>query len=119
MEDKLAKLQAATEEARAEAARLKAALELAENKVGIAKDRLRSLEPEAQETLQVTDTNLPELLGERELARERYETAKTRFETNVRYVRMLREKMGLPLSPMEEENDAGDDVEGAAKGALP
>ncbi|KAL3796378.1 hypothetical protein HJC23_004175 [Cyclotella cryptica] len=58
-----------------------------------AKDKLRSLNPEAQADLQVNDTELPELLEAKMIAQGEYDEAKKRYETNQRYVAVLREKL--------------------------
>jgi hypothetical protein len=94
MEDKIAKLQAATLEAKANMEVCKEALELAEKGVASAKDKYRNLLKDEQETLQVNDTELPELLETHVRAKNVYETAQARFTTNKRYLEAFQQKNG-------------------------
>ena len=48
---------------------------------------------EEQEKIQVTDTKLPELLDLLATASENYETSQQRYETNKRYLDMLKHKI--------------------------
>ena len=92
MDAKIAKLQTATDEAESELKSAQAALEDSETRLDAAKQLLKQLDPEEQMKIQVNDTKLPELLELHALAKDRYETAKGRFETNQRYLKMFQEK---------------------------
>mmetsp|Transcript_30154 Transcript_30154/g.44672 ORF Transcript_30154/g.44672 Transcript_30154/m.44672 type:complete len:101 (-) Transcript_30154:210-512(-) len=90
MEDKIAKLEAATGEAQTEMNRLKDKFDEAIKNLDEAKDLLRNLDAETQKNVQITDTEIPELLESKAQAQDEYETAKTRYETNARYLRVFR-----------------------------
>ena len=94
MDDKIAKLQVATEKAQAEMEQDKAALDDAVKRLTAAKDLLREMDAEDQAIFQVNDTKLPELISLHQLAKEKYETSQTRYETNHRYLTMMKEKAG-------------------------
>jgi len=95
MEDKIAKLQVATDEAETQMKKNKEALEDSQNRVDAAKALLRELDEEEQNKIQVSDTKLPELLALHTRAKEEYETSQQRFETNTRYLKMYQEKLGV------------------------
>jgi hypothetical protein len=92
MEDKIAKLQAATDEAEAQLKVCKEALELSEQQLFQAKEKYRNLPQEEQERLQVNDTELPELIENQLRAKNVYETVRGRFETNQRYLEAMTKK---------------------------
>ena len=58
-----------------------------------AKTKLKALSPEAQENLQVNDTELPELIEAKMVAQVQYDEAKKRYDTNQRYVDLLKNKL--------------------------
>lgn len=62
------------------------ALVLAEQRLSAAKEYYRHLPPESQETIQVDDTDLPELMENAIQANNDFETASTRNATNQRYL---------------------------------
>ena len=92
MEDKIAKLQTATEEAAEQVKVCQQALELAETQLAQAKDKYRNLPPAEQESLQINDTELPELIEIQLRAKNVYETVLARYQTNQRYLTALRAK---------------------------
>jgi outer membrane PBP1 activator LpoA protein len=92
MDEKIAKLQAATDEAELNLQVCADAVKLAETQLAQAKERLRNLPPSEQETLQVNDTELPELLENVVRAKNVYETVLTRVNTNKRYLEALKAK---------------------------
>ena len=92
MDEKIAKLQAATDEAEQNLKVCADAVSLAETQLAQAKERLRNLPQEEQETLQVNDTELPELLENVVRAKNVYETVLTRYNTNKRYLEAFKAK---------------------------
>uniref|UniRef100_A0A7S1ZQ15 Uncharacterized protein n=1 Tax=Trieres chinensis TaxID=1514140 RepID=A0A7S1ZQ15_TRICV len=94
MEGKLAQLQAATDEAEKQVLENLRALDDATQRVKVAKSLLRSLDAEEQEKILVTDTKLPELLDLLAHATEKYETSQKKYETNMKYLALLKLKMG-------------------------
>ena len=92
MEDKIAKLQAATDESREQMTLCKEALDLAEKQLKDAKEKYRNLPKEEQESLQVNDTEIPELLETHVRAKNLYETVQTRHATNTRYLEAFKLK---------------------------
>ena len=98
MEDKIAKLEAATADAEKEVLRNLEVLSDATERVRVAKALLKQMPQEDQEKIAITDTKLPELLDMLALATENYETSQQRYETNKRYLELLRQKMGATSS---------------------
>ena len=94
MDDKLAKLQAATDEAEKEVKTCKEALEEAEKKLEAAKTKYKNLPPDEQAKLQINDTELPELMDLCNRAKDAYETAQSRLATNQKYLTLLKTKLG-------------------------
>lgn len=86
LNDKIAKLQAATDEAQAQIELAKQSLDLATQQLATAKAKYKSLPQSEQDTLQVTDTELPELIETQLRARNVYDTVITRHATNLRYL---------------------------------
>jgi len=111
MEAKLAQLEFATASAKAESVRLASELEDATRQLNEEKDRLRSLSSEEQQKILINDTNLPELLEAYSEAKNAHETARARYETNARYVGILRRKMGLPSKDAEAGESQGESEE--------
>lgn len=60
-----------------------------------AKELLRNMNPEDQKKIKVTDTRLPELLDLHAMAKETYEESQKRFQTNMKYIKILEEKIGV------------------------
>ena len=93
LEQKLKQLEEATAAARSVLLTKESELSSASDALAKAKTKLRSLDPESQRTLQVNDTELPELIGAEIIAREGYDTAKTRYETNQKYLSLFKDRV--------------------------
>ena len=94
LEQKIQQLEDATNSAQSDLTMKQSALTLASNELNKAKTKLKAtLSPEAQQTIQVNDTELPELLSAKMIAQEEYDEAKKRYDTNQRYLLMLKEKL--------------------------
>ena len=91
-EHKLQQLEEATTASHALFLQHKSQLDDATAALDAAKSKLRSLNPDAQRTLRVNDTELPELLSAKMFAQEEYDAAKKLYETNQKYFIMLMEK---------------------------
>ena len=96
MDDKIHKLQIATDEAAAQVQQLQGALQDAQQRVQAAKELLKQLDPEEQARIQVNDTALPELLGSLSKCQEEYDVAVKRLETNKKYLRIIKAKISQP-----------------------
>ena len=94
MEDKVAKLQAATDEAYRHMMDCHEALELTQQQLEESKRLYKELPHDTQEQLPINDTNLPELIQAHILAKNLYETAAARYQTNQRYLDAWKAKMG-------------------------
>ena len=117
MDEKIAKLQFATDEAEADLKVCKEALELSERLLYEAKEKYRSQAQHQQQqkkddhgsssgsgssssssssdinnNLEVNDTELPELLETRIRAKNVYETVEARYNTNKRYLDVMIQK---------------------------
>ena len=84
--DKIAKLQEATRIAKAEMEQKEREVNDSQERLDVAKELLQSLDPEDQAKIKITDTKYPELLSMHQLARDSYETARKRYETNQKYL---------------------------------
>lgn len=93
MEDKIAKLEAATNEAAEQLKVCVEALQVAEQQLAEAKAKYKSLPPEEQASLQVNDTELPELIETQIRAKNLHDTVSTRYATNKRYLEAFRAKL--------------------------
>ena len=93
LQEKVQKLDEATSVARHAMQEAETRLESATVALDECKAKLRSLDPAAQQTLQVNDTELPELIDKKMAAQEEYLGAKQRFETNQRYLIAIRTKI--------------------------
>ena len=93
LEQKIAKLEAATKEAQSQVLVAKQALDIATQQLSDAKERYRNLSISDQERLQVNDTELPELLETQLRAKNVYDTVVGRFETNQRYLAVMKQKL--------------------------
>jgi hypothetical protein len=94
MEDKVATLQAATDEAHEQMKVCRHAMDLAEQHLQAAKAKYKALPQEEQAELQINDTELPELIETHIRAKNLYETVAARYQTNQRYLDALKAKMG-------------------------
>jgi hypothetical protein len=114
MDEKIAKLQFATDEAEADLKVCKEALELSERLLYEVKEKYRSQAQHQQQqkkddngsssgsssssssdtnnNLEVNDTELPELLETRIRAKNVYETVEARYNTNKRYLYVMIQK---------------------------
>lgn len=86
MDEKIAKLKAATNEAQEQVKIHQAALDLAEQQLAAAKAKYKALSQEEQEQLQINDTELPELIEAQWNAKTMLETVQQRYDTNKRYL---------------------------------
>ena len=86
------KLQKATEEANLKFSEAQLALDDSQGRLDDAKEALQHLDKEEQEKIKVTDTMLPELLEMHALAKETFDVAKKRYETNKRYLAIYEAK---------------------------
>jgi hypothetical protein len=91
MDDKIAKLQAATDNAKSDLERCKESLEESERAVLVAKALLREMDEADQHNLKITDTKLPELLAMHHAAKDSFEIAAKRYETNKRYLNIYKQ----------------------------
>ncbi|KAL3941582.1 MAG: hypothetical protein SGBAC_004084 [Bacillariaceae sp.] len=94
LEEKIAKLQAATDEAKAQVDVAKQALDMSQQQLAAAKQKYKSLSPEAQANLQVNDTELPELIETELRARNVYDTVVAKHATNEKYLAAFKQKLG-------------------------
>ena len=92
-EQKLKQLEEATIASQSLLAEKESTLSSATAALDQAKTKLKALSPEAQQTLQVTDTDLPELIGARMRAQEERDEAKARCDTNQKYVSIFRDRI--------------------------
>ncbi len=93
MEEKVAKLQAATDEAYRHMQDCHEALKWATQQLEDAKRLYQELPPNEQEQVQMNDTDLPERIQAHILAKNLYETAAARYQTNQRYLEAWEAKM--------------------------
>ena len=92
MDKKIAKLEAATEEAKVQATIYKKRMDDVSRRLAEEKDKLRNLDSETKNKLQVNDTELPQLLEANILAKQEYKSWLARYETNKRYLEMMKAK---------------------------
>ncbi|KAL9181148.1 hypothetical protein ACHAXT_009953 [Thalassiosira profunda] len=92
LEHKVKQLEEATTAAQAALDEKESNLAAASDALDKAKAKLKELSPEAQQTLQVNDTELPELITAKMAAQEEHDEAKKRYETNQKYLLIFREK---------------------------
>ena len=91
-EEKLAQLEEATSIAQSVLSEKGTNLASASRALENSKNKLKSLEPEVQQTLLVNDTDLPELIDAKMIAQHEYDEALRRCEMNQKYLALLREK---------------------------
>jgi len=92
MEAKIRKLEEAASLAQSALQEKESKLSSTSTALSEAKSKLKALRPEAQATLQVNDTELPDLISANMLAQEEYDEAKKRYETNQKYLLIFKEK---------------------------
>ena len=95
LKSKFEKLQKATLTAEEDVRVAQKELEDSSMRLTAAKDLLRQLDPDEQAKIKVGETQLPELLDLHSLAKEKYDSAVIRFETNKRYLSIIEKKMGI------------------------
>lgn len=93
LQEKLQKLEDATNLSQAIFLDSQSKLEHATKALKEAEAKLRDLNPEAQQALQVNDTELPELLEAKYMAETECEGAKKRYETNQKYLVAFKAKV--------------------------
>lgn len=93
MSDKIEKLEVATREAKERMEKTKAAFDDSLRRLEAAKEALREMDKEDQEKIMINDTKLPELIDLHRSATEEYGEAKSRYETNQRYLNMFKAKL--------------------------
>lgn len=93
LREKIAKLQAATDEAEAQVQVATQALNMASQQLVDAKAKYKSLPQSEQETLQINDTELPELIETQMRAKNVYDTVEANNATNLRYLNAMKEKV--------------------------
>ena len=84
--EKIAKLQEATDTAKADVDQKQLELADSQKRLDVAKELLQSLEPEQQQSIAINDTKYPDLLALHQIAKDNYETAQKRYETNQKYL---------------------------------
>ena len=93
IEEKIAKLETATKEAEAQVNVAREALDVATQQLANCKAKYRNLPVSEQETLQVNDTELPELLETHIRAKTIYDTLLQKHATNQRYLNIMKQKL--------------------------
>jgi formyltetrahydrofolate synthetase len=86
IEDKIAKLKEATETAKADLEHCERALKDSKERLDVAKELLLALDDADQERMQISETQYPALLALHQVAKDNFETAKKRYETNLKYL---------------------------------
>jgi hypothetical protein len=94
MNDKVIKLQLATDQAEATVNQCFASLQESKEAVRAVKALLQHLDEEEQQRIKVSDTKLPELLAMLQAAQDAHETAVKRYETNKKYLELYKQKAG-------------------------
>lgn len=92
IEQKIEQLTEATIASQAVLAEKESKLSSASAAVEKAKTKLKRLSPEAQQTLQFNDTELPDLMSAKMAAEGEYDEAKKRYDKNQQYLLLFREK---------------------------
>lgn len=92
MEAKIRKLEEATSLAQSALQEKESKLSSTSTALSEAKAKLKALRPEAQATLQVNDTELPDLISANMIAQEEYDEAKKRYETNQKYLLIFKKE---------------------------
>ena len=84
--DKIAKLQAAMDAAKADLEQKERELKDSQERLDVAKIVLQTMDAEDQAKIQISDTKYPDLLAMHQLAQDAYETAHKRYQTNQTYL---------------------------------
>lgn len=92
LEQKLLKLEEATAIAQSALSEKKNKLASALEALEKSKAKLKSLDPEVQQTLHVNDTDLPELIDAKMIAQQEHDVAEKRYEINQQYLASYRKK---------------------------
>ncbi|KAL3757907.1 hypothetical protein ACHAWU_002827 [Discostella pseudostelligera] len=92
LEQKLRQLEEATTIAQSVLSEKESKLALASEALEKSKSKLKSLDAEVQQTLQVNDTDLPELIDAKMIAQQEYDEALRRYEVNQQYLALFRKK---------------------------
>jgi hypothetical protein len=93
MEAKLTKLKKAAAESETEMLKAKEAYIDSEKRLTAAKDLLRKMDSDDQKKIMINDTKLPELLELHAAAKDQYEMSEKRYATNMKYVKMIEDKI--------------------------
>ena len=92
MEEKIKKLDEATTASQLSLLDAESKLAAASDELEAAKNKLKQLTPEAQQNLEFNDTELPDLISAKMLAESEVDAARKRYETNEKYLMIMREK---------------------------
>ena len=92
MEEKIKKLDEATTASQLSLLDAESKLAAASDALEAAKNKLKQLTPEAQQNLEFNDTELPDLISAKMLAESEVDAARKRYETNEKYLMIMREK---------------------------
>ena len=95
---KIAKLQAATDDAKVQMDVAKRTLDAATKQLADCKAKYKNLPRREQETLQVSDTELPDLLETQIRAKNVYDTVVARHATNLRYLNAMKKQKEISNS---------------------
>ena len=93
LDDKLRQLEEATTASHSALLEKQSELYSTTEALDAAKVRLKALSPQAQENLEVNETELPELIEAKMAAQAEYDETKCRCETNQKYLQLLKEKI--------------------------
>ena len=91
-EQKLRQLEEATVKAQSILSEKKSKLVSASESLEKSKAKLKNLDLEVQQTLQVNDTDLPELIDAKMIAQQDYDEALSRYKINQQYLASFRKK---------------------------
>ena len=89
---KIVKLQEATDLAQQQLTICKEAYEKSTIDLETAKSKYKNMSPEQQQSTQINATELPELIETQLRAKNILETAQSRYETNLRYLNVMKNK---------------------------
>ncbi|KAL7447262.1 hypothetical protein ACHAXM_011046 [Skeletonema potamos] len=92
MEEKIKQLEEATTASQLSLLKAESKLGAASGALEAAKTKLKQLSPEAQQNLEFNDTELPDLISAKMLAESECDAARKRYETNEKYLMIMRQK---------------------------
>lgn len=92
MDDKIVKLQEATDMAHQAMTISHEAFQQATKDLEEAKTKYKKMSEEKQQAMPINDTELPELIETQLRAKNVYETSQTRYETNLKYLTAFKQK---------------------------